>query len=149
MRTNLRRALAGGLALAVGMAPAVVGAAPATAAPHPAPSTAATAAPDNYDARHDPALAGRLAARAAVLATKAPVRTLSSQLGDQGIVDIDPLTGTPRQVARLDGFLTGPSRKPAVVVAATTSRRTPTCSAWTRQRCGCAATTWTSTAPTT
>jgi extracellular elastinolytic metalloproteinase len=117
MRTNLGRALAGGVALAVGMAPVVVGTAPATAAPHPAPSRAATAAPDNYDARHDPALADRLATRSAVLGTRPSVGTLRSQLGDQGIVDIDPLTGTPRQVARLDGFLTGPSRKPAVVVA--------------------------------
>jgi hypothetical protein len=117
MRTNLRRTLAGGVALAMGMAPAVAGTAPATAAPHPAPSTAATAAPENYDARHDPALTGALATKAAALSTRPSVRTLRSQLGDQGIVDIDPLTGTPRQVARLDGFLTGPSRKPAVVVA--------------------------------
>src|SRR3954469_24580347 len=99
------------------MVPAAITAAPATAAPHPAPTTAATAAPGNYDARHDPALTGTLATRAALLATRPPARTLRTQLGDQGIVDIDPLTGTPRQVARLDGFLTGPSRKPAVVVA--------------------------------
>jgi extracellular elastinolytic metalloproteinase len=33
--------------------------------------------------------------------------SLQSSLGDQGVVDLDPLTGTPRVVARLDGFLTG------------------------------------------
>ena len=38
-----------------------------------------------------------------------PAESLRSSLGLQGVVDVDPLTGTPRVVARLDGFLTGPS----------------------------------------
>jgi hypothetical protein len=38
-----------------------------------------------------------------------PAETLRSSLGLQGVVDLDPLTGTPRVVARLDGFLTGPA----------------------------------------
>jgi extracellular elastinolytic metalloproteinase len=43
--------------------------------------------------------------------------TLRRSLGVQGVVDIDPLTGTPRVVARLDGFLTGPTaRDPRDVV---------------------------------
>ncbi|AGL16817.1 M36 family metallopeptidase [Actinoplanes sp. N902-109] len=117
----MRRVVAGGAVLAAGLVPAATGSTPATAAPT-APVTARAAAPgapDDYDARRDPALAGALSARAATLAAKAPAAagTLRSQLGEQGIVDIDPLTGTPRQVARLDGFLTGPSRKPAVQVA--------------------------------
>src|SRR5262249_39778736 len=33
------------------------------------------------------------------------------------VVDIDGLTGTPRQVAKLNGFLTGPSSAPARDVA--------------------------------
>ncbi|GAA3559869.1 M36 family metallopeptidase [Kribbella ginsengisoli] len=33
-------------------------------------------------------------------------------LGPQGIVSVDPATGTPKQVAKLNGFLTGPSSKP-------------------------------------
>jgi extracellular elastinolytic metalloproteinase len=42
---------------------------------------------------------------------------LISALGEEGVVDIDPLTGTPRVVARLDGFLTLPSRQvPAKIV---------------------------------
>ena len=45
------------------------------------------------------------------------MKALRSSLGTQGIVDIDPLTGTPRQIARLDGFLTGPSGKAASAVA--------------------------------
>ena len=38
-----------------------------------------------------------------------PAESLRTSLGLQGVVDVDPLTGTPRVVARLDGFLTGPS----------------------------------------
>jgi len=89
------------------------------AAPHSARSADTTAAPANYDARHDPAVTGMLRSKAAMLAAKPPasVSGMRSELGDQGIVEMDPLTGTPRQVARLDGFLTGPSRKPAVRVA--------------------------------
>ena len=33
---------------------------------------------------------------------------LREKLGPQTIVDIDPKTGTPRQIMRLDGSLTGP-----------------------------------------
>ena len=47
------------------------------------------------------------------------VRTLQDQLGVQGIVDIDQGTGTPRRVARLDGFLTAASKqKPAAIALA-------------------------------
>jgi extracellular elastinolytic metalloproteinase len=42
---------------------------------------------------------------------------LRPSLGAQGVVSIDPLTGTPRSVARLDGLLTGPSSRPAATVA--------------------------------
>ena len=34
---------------------------------------------------------------------------LRGSLGSQGVLDIDPNTGTPRFLGRLDGFLTGPS----------------------------------------
>ncbi len=65
----------------------------------------------NYDARSDHAAKQQLATRSAQLRTHpaAGVKALRKQLGTQGIVDIDPLTSTPRQVGRLDGFLTGPS----------------------------------------
>ncbi|MDX6231681.1 MAG: extracellular elastinolytic metalloproteinase, partial [Nocardioidaceae bacterium] len=39
----------------------------------------------------------------------AAVTRLRQSLGVQGVVSIDPLTGTPRQVARLNGYLTGRS----------------------------------------
>jgi extracellular elastinolytic metalloproteinase len=42
---------------------------------------------------------------------------LHDSLGVQGIVDFDPLTGTPRVVAKLDGFLSGPSAADAKDVA--------------------------------
>ena len=37
--------------------------------------------------------------------------------GMQGIVDLDALTATPRRVTRIDGFLTGASRRRARQVA--------------------------------
>ncbi len=43
--------------------------------------------------------------------------TLARQLGSQGIISSDPVTGTLRMVARLNGFLTGPSKRPASRVA--------------------------------
>ncbi|GAA0560643.1 hypothetical protein GCM10010172_49730 [Paractinoplanes ferrugineus] len=119
MKTHIRRtlAVAGSVVLAVGITPAV----PALAAPHRAAPqrAAAPSAPADYDARRDPAVTGALAAKAArLVAEPSPALSdLRTELGDQGIVDLDPLTSTPRQVAKLDGFLTGPSRKPAVRVA--------------------------------
>ncbi|MET3425357.1 hypothetical protein BJ973_004569 [Actinoplanes tereljensis] len=118
MKTDLRRTLLAGVSvLAVGLVPAATGTGPATAAP--AAPHRVTPAPDNYDARHDPATAGALSSRATLLAAKpsAAVSGMRAALGQQGIVDIDALTGTPRQVARLDGFLTGPSKKPAERIA--------------------------------
>jgi extracellular elastinolytic metalloproteinase len=44
-------------------------------------------------------------------------QALRRQLGVTGVVDLDGLTGTPRQVARLDGFLSGPSQAKAPEVA--------------------------------
>ncbi|HEX6682285.1 MAG TPA: M36 family metallopeptidase [Candidatus Limnocylindrales bacterium] len=72
-----------------------------------------------YDSRKDPAVAKALGARAATLAAspKAGVRQLRQELGNQGIVTIDPLTSTARAVGRLDGFLTGPSRKSPAEIA--------------------------------
>src|SRR4029079_17686341 len=42
---------------------------------------------------------------------------LAASLGQQGVLQVDPNTGTPRVVARLDGFLSGPSSAPAASVA--------------------------------
>jgi hypothetical protein len=104
--------------LVLGLLPGSANAAPATA-PTPPKSTAKKAIPGFYDARRDPAIKGTLGDRSAMLAAKpsTAVTDLRAELGDQGIVDLDPLTGTPRQVARLDGFRTGPSRAPALKIA--------------------------------
>jgi extracellular elastinolytic metalloproteinase len=45
------------------------------------------------------------------------VAALAKALGPQGIVDIDPATGTPSNIGRLDGFLTGASSAKASTVA--------------------------------
>jgi hypothetical protein len=113
----------------VGVAAAVVlvaGVLPAVsyAAPGPAKSPAKAAGSRDadgrrafYDARQDAAAQPALTNRAAAQKARPAVTDLRATLGDQGIVDIDPLTGTPRQVARLDGFLTAATRTPAVTVA--------------------------------
>lgn len=42
---------------------------------------------------------------------------LARRLGTQGVIQADPVTGTLRMVGRLNGFLTGPIRRPATRVA--------------------------------
>jgi extracellular elastinolytic metalloproteinase len=115
-----RSVMAAGAVLAIGLLPASANAAPAPpAAKGPAKTPAKGAIPGFYDARRDPAIKGMLGNRSAMMAAKpsTAVSDLRGQLGEQGIVDLDPLTGTPRQVTRLDGFLTGPSHAPAVKIA--------------------------------
>jgi hypothetical protein len=65
----------------------------------------------------DAVQAAALAQRQATRQASPAVRSLSRQLGEQGVVEMDGLTGTPRLVARLDGMLTGPSAAPARQVA--------------------------------
>ncbi|MEP9384017.1 M36 family metallopeptidase [Nocardioides cheoyonin] len=64
-----------------------------------------------FDARYGTSAAAkaRLARTAARAAARPSTRSLRRSLGDQGLVDIDGTTGTPRLVGRLDGFLTGAS----------------------------------------
>ena len=40
---------------------------------------------------------------------RTPAQTLTKRLGAQAVVDVDPATGTPRMLGRLNGTLTGPS----------------------------------------
>jgi hypothetical protein len=74
---------------------------------------------ENYDARSDGPAKKVLQTRSAVIAARptAGIKALRSQLGSQGIIEVDPLTNTPRRVARIDGFLTGPSSAPAATIA--------------------------------
>src|SRR5262245_376792 len=74
--------------------------------------------PQNFDVRQTAAsqrVLDRRADRLDAHPTKG-VRTLRHQLGMQGVISIDPLTRTPRTVARLDGFLTArSSQNPAAI----------------------------------
>src|SRR5262245_47526269 len=72
-----------------------------------------------YDSRQDAGSQKILQQRSAVNAAEpaSGVATRRKQLGRQGIVSIDPLTGTARAVQRLDGFLTGPSAATAQLIA--------------------------------
>jgi hypothetical protein len=93
----------------------------AAAGPTAAPATGGRSEvmPD-FDARVDAPGARRvIAARkaSADARPKAGVRDLRRQLGMQGIVDMDGLTLTPRRVSRVDGFLTGASRKSPATIA--------------------------------
>jgi extracellular elastinolytic metalloproteinase len=128
--TSLRRWQAATLAAVAATAVAVVGIPQAHAAPT-SPSAAAhrdggpgkanRAAGDKpaFDARlgSTPKQRRALERRAAVSSADASTKRLRTSLGVQGVVDIDGLTGTPRQVARVDGFLTGRSNLPARQIA--------------------------------
>jgi hypothetical protein len=59
------------------------------------------AAPANFDRR---------AADLRPVRPNAAQAALQRSLGSQGVVQLDPRTGTPRVVAKLNGFLTAPSR---------------------------------------
>jgi len=62
-----------------------------------------------FDVRLEPAALGQEARTTASM--RAAQAGLLRSLGFHGVVDIDRLTGTPRVVARLDGFLTEPSER--------------------------------------
>ena len=72
-----------------------------------------------YDARAGVPARMRQAVRAARLLAQAPpaLRQLDASLGVQGVVQLDPITGTPRIIAKLNGFLSAPRAGSARVVA--------------------------------
>ncbi|PRY23426.1 M36 family metallopeptidase [Pseudosporangium ferrugineum] len=112
-----RRSLSGAFVAALGIAliPGLATAAPGGDPPPPARLRHEVTPKPFFDARRTATPAGR-SGRAAT-PVPAAVTRLHDSLGRQGIVDIDPVTHTARRVARLDGFLTGPSRKPAETIA--------------------------------
>jgi len=99
------------------------GAAPRTA--HPAAAHHDKVA--DYDARQSGStLQGTSLRRLRTVAhPERGVVRLRQHLGDQGIVSVDPLTGTPRLVAKVNGYLTGRSARPATRVAMTYVRHHP------------------------
>ena len=94
---------------------------PAAASAAPGADAAAVRArhqserPKFFDARAGATPAGQAAFKAAD--QSGALAKLRDSLGVQGIVELDEATHTARRVARLDGFLTGPSSKPARDVA--------------------------------
>jgi extracellular elastinolytic metalloproteinase len=72
----------------------------------------------DYDSRES-LTAAPAAVSHALVATPAgaAVNTLRDKLGVQGVVDIDRATGTPRRVAKLDGYLTAASKKKPADIA--------------------------------
>jgi hypothetical protein len=72
-----------------------------------------------YDSRQTPAAQLKLDKRAAALddSPSAATASLEDSLGVQGFVNLDPLTGTVRDVGRTDGFLTKPSNAAASSIA--------------------------------
>ncbi|MFT4083734.1 MAG: M36 family metallopeptidase [Nocardioides sp.] len=128
MRPIVRRSLAvaaiGSTALAVTLQTAPSDAAPKTASKTASATTGSTASSGeaariatDYDARE---LGAKAAARSresvAKSRPKAVQRYLNS-LGDQVIDDVDPLTRTPRQLTRLDGYLSTPTTGSARTIA--------------------------------
>jgi extracellular elastinolytic metalloproteinase len=69
----------------------------------PAGAPASNLGRPNYDSREN---APAIRVSQPVASARA---SLARSLGSQGVIDVSPVTGTPRVVARLDGFLTGPS----------------------------------------
>jgi extracellular elastinolytic metalloproteinase len=106
--TSRRWALLIVVALTVGLLP--TGGAAKTVRPGRSPSAELHEAP--LDVRRPIA-----SQRTLVAATAAARAHLGSSLGNQAVFELDPRTGTPRVVARLDGFLTEPSALPAADVA--------------------------------
>jgi len=79
-------------------------------------SIAAKERKGNYDAR-TPSARATYARAAKVVAKSAGAEKFRDSLGSQGVVDLDANTGTPAQVTKLNGFLTGPSAKKATQIA--------------------------------
>jgi extracellular elastinolytic metalloproteinase len=107
-----------GLAIAVGPAASAAPAAP-TGLGDAGGKAAAGADRQSYDARtgDTPRARQTLRDRAAAAAARPAAVDLRHSLGTEGVLEMDGLTGTPRQVNRLDGFLTGPRRGRPVDIA--------------------------------
>jgi hypothetical protein len=121
-----RTAFAASVVLAVACGLGATTAPFASAAPQAAKAGsghAASAVSDkgDYDARTGGTSAQRatLAVQAARASTRPTTQRLRTSLGLQAVVDMDGLTGTPRMLARLDGYLTRPSRASAAAVTMT------------------------------
>jgi extracellular elastinolytic metalloproteinase len=113
---------AGLLTVASGLAATSYAASPrASAGPSDHRSSTGSTTPEargSFDVRRGSSTAARAALlqRAAAAAARPATAALESALGKQAVVDLDGTTGTPRLVARLDGYLTCPSGASAAAV---------------------------------
>jgi extracellular elastinolytic metalloproteinase len=81
------------------------------------PLKAAKERPVNYDSRSG-TVQSQAAAAAAIVAKRDPgFAAFAKSLGSRSMMDYDGLTGTPRNLGRLDGYLTGPSSASAESIA--------------------------------
>ena len=71
----------------------------------------------NYDARTGSLRSQLRDVRTVVSKRGTTLRSYAESLGSQGVVAVDPATGTVRNVGRLNGYLSGPSRASAGTVA--------------------------------
>jgi extracellular elastinolytic metalloproteinase len=128
-RVTRRLAVLGAIAMLLALAPAIATGATGTQGrgSDPAHPEGQQEKAANYDSRQDAGSQRILQKRSALNAARpaAGVASLRKQLGRQGIVSIDPLTGTARAVQRLDGFLTGPSTASARSIALAYVRNHP------------------------
>ncbi|KFG07897.1 MULTISPECIES: M36 family metallopeptidase [Streptomyces] len=97
-----------GLALAVALLPGSANAVPDDPTGRPAPGNGSPAAESEPPAPSQQTLVRR-DARLAKAEQRPGVQRLRDRLGAQGVLELDPATGTARQVARLDGYLTARS----------------------------------------
>ncbi|WP_307628312.1 M36 family metallopeptidase [Streptomyces turgidiscabies] len=97
-----------GLSLAVALLPGGANAAPGDPAGRPAADSGAPAGDSPALIPSQQSLV-RSDARLTKAEQRSGVRQLRKQLGTQGVLELDPATGTARQVARLDGYLTSAS----------------------------------------
>jgi hypothetical protein len=100
------------LAAALAVAASILAVAPKVSAAVRSPRSRAFAPAPSLDVRRPVASPVQLAA-----ATARARADLGRALGREGVFQLDPHTGTPRVVARLDGFLTPPTVAPAARVA--------------------------------
>ena len=80
-------------------------------------TTAGERSPGSYDARHLTGTPLFKANRQELSSRSKADKAYFRSLGSQAVVDIDSLTGTPRDLGRLDGFLTGRSSATGAQVA--------------------------------
>ncbi|QNP75141.1 M36 family metallopeptidase [Streptomyces roseirectus] len=97
-----------GLSLAVALLPGGANAAPGDPAGRPAADSGSQAG-DSLPLIPSQQSLARSDARLTQAEKRPGVRQLRRQLGTQGVLELDPATGTARQVARLDGYLTSAS----------------------------------------